>query len=125
MTVRISTRAVVDVLMHVVAKPAALAALDQPVRADLEQIIEGLKAPGRRVLHLSAEPAPQSEPKLPRRKTARWVRYPYQMVIDARAMRANQYTYREIADALNREFSTDVGVGTVRDWTTGGYRMTA
>lgn len=51
------------------------------------------------------------------RRTRRNCKYPYIMVLDARRMRANQYHYKEIAAALERDYGISVPWITVRDWT--------
>lgn len=85
----------------------------------------------------SGELALQLPPALPRRplyrnkRTRRPTKYPYHMVEDARAMRANGYLYTEIASALAQHYAEElrrIGVEkipwiTVRDWTQCYYRV--
>lgn len=59
-----------------------------------------------------------------RRGRKRYSIYPFEMVEDARRMRANSFGYREIAEALNREYGTNVSWVTIRDWTVQAYRVT-
>lgn len=56
------------------------------------------------------------------RRKKRWKKYPDQMVLDARTMRANEYTYTEISDALFRDYKIRVPWITVRDWVQFFYR---
>ncbi|ULQ47410.1 hypothetical protein JN531_003795 [Flagellatimonas centrodinii] len=49
-------------------------------------------------------------------------KYPIEMVEDAKVMRANEYTYAEIAEALYQLYGKRVHVMTVRDWVCGYYR---
>jgi hypothetical protein len=57
------------------------------------------------------------------RRTRRKCKYHFQMVNDARAMRANGYEYKEIAAALEREHGIRVPWITVRDWVQCYYRL--
>lgn len=56
------------------------------------------------------------------RQNAR-AKYPMELVNEARKMRRFQFTYREIADALNEHWKTTVSWITVRDWVQCHYRM--
>jgi hypothetical protein len=57
------------------------------------------------------------------RGTKRFCKYPFQMVLDARAMRANGYFYKEIAAALEKTHGMKVPWITVRDWTNYYHRV--
>lgn len=63
-------------------------------------------------------------PSIKRNKRKRWAKYPFQYVEEARIMRANGYTYREIAACINATHGVNVNWITVRDWTSQYYRLT-
>jgi hypothetical protein len=70
-------------------------------------------------------------PKIPRRGTRNWARYPYALVEEARAIRQateklpvrERWGYTEIANALNAKHGTRVHWITVRDWCGHYYRV--
>lgn len=70
-------------------------------------------------------PFPPRRPRtIKRRGRRRYAQYDACMVDDARKIRANGFGYREIAEALNREYGTTVSWRTVADWCTGATRIT-
>lgn len=70
-------------------------------------------------LYYSFVPKPRGR----RQRYSAGCRYPMVMVEDARLMRDNGYTYKEIAAALTALHKISVQWGTVRDWTVGRSRQ--
>lgn len=119
-----------SVLRAVAKSPVAMASLDAMAAKNAKRLLRRLS----RELALPVEEKPGNQLKLyysfmPRNKQRRrgavkWARYPMSMVEDARAMRANEYTYKEIAAALKTAHKIEVPWITVRDWTQGHSRIT-
>lgn len=128
--------AVAEIIATVSRSPAALAALPPATAAEFKKIMRKLSMPicvrsgksnaasgsdtrtERGQLNISFSYVKKGR----RRADRKWRKYPFEMVMDARAMRENGYTYVEIAIALKLEYGIPVPWITVRDWTNHYYR---
>ena len=79
-----------------------------------------IQARPREVVQLALDfNAPRYQPpvqKRRRRGSRPQAKYPFEMVLEARKMRKYEFTYVEIAKALNDHWKTNVHWVTVRDW---------
>lgn len=128
------------IVVSVSRSPAALAALPYSATVEIKQILRKLSKPapvtkggsrawdGQRRHRAISQAANQTAinfcfvGRSAKRKERGWKRYPFKMVEDARAMRANGYTYVEISNALFLEHKIRVPWITIRDWTQHYYR---
>lgn len=119
---------VVDALAEIAIQPDVLVMLSERTQLAVSRYVARrqaatVKPQAPRAAQLSLDLRVVSQHRRRGERRRPQAKYPREMVEDALVMRANEYTYKEIKEALYQLYGKRVHEMTVRDWVCGYYRV--